>query len=135
MIVLKRLVLALLPAVLFGLYAHWPALASLGLVTLVPWIVLYTDDRHPRVSWGYYLLGAFAALVALNAEAFRFGWYAALGVDYIHSSAWSFFFRSEYVSGGYGYRTIGLEGDSLDSPLGSEIFSLTLGLSYRIPAW
>jgi len=64
-----------------------------------------------------------------------YAWYAAVGVDYIHSSAWSFFVRGDYTKGGYGYQTIGLEGDSIDPPLKGECIAVSLGLSYRIPAW
>ena len=64
-----------------------------------------------------------------------YGAYVAIGVDYIRSGAWSGFFRADYVHGGYGYRIIGMEEDSPDKPLSGNCVSMTLGLTYRVPAW
>jgi outer membrane protein W len=64
-----------------------------------------------------------------------YGAYATIGVDYIHSSAWSGFFRADYVHGGYGYRLVGTEEEPPDDPLSGNCVSMTLGISYRIPVW
>jgi len=64
-----------------------------------------------------------------------YAWYATAGLDYIHSSAWSVFVRGDYTKGGYGYVSLGFEGESLDPPRSAECVSATVGLSYRIPAW
>jgi len=76
MTVLTRLALALVPALLLGAYAAFPALAFLPWVALVPWIVLYADDRKGPVSWGYFAVGAYAAWLLQYTQAWRFGWYA-----------------------------------------------------------
>ncbi len=64
-----------------------------------------------------------------------YGAYVTIGIDYIHSSSWSGFFRADYTHGGYGHRTLGLEGEALDDPLSGNCVSMTLGIAYRIPAW
>lgn len=64
-----------------------------------------------------------------------YGAYVTIGVDYIHSSSWSGFFRADYTHGGYGHRTIGLEDETLDEPLSGNCAGLTLGIVYRVPAW
>ncbi len=72
-----RLSLALAPALMFGAYARWPAAAFLAYLVLVPWIVLYTDDRNPRVPLAYYFVGAYASWILLYPQAFRFAGSAA----------------------------------------------------------
>jgi len=72
---LYRLALALAPPVLFGIYSLHPGLVWLNLVVLVPWAILYTDDRAPRVSWAWYSLGAWASWMTLHHTALRFGWF------------------------------------------------------------
>jgi len=64
-----------------------------------------------------------------------YGGYATIGVDYIHSGAWSGFFRADYTHGGYGHRIAGLEEESLDKPLSGNCVSMTLGIAYRVPSW
>ena len=64
-----------------------------------------------------------------------YGAYVTIGVDYIHSSAWSGFFRADYTHGGYGYRIIGWKEDPPDKPLSGNCASMTLGVAYRIPSW
>jgi hypothetical protein len=64
-----------------------------------------------------------------------YAWYASIGLDYIHSSAWSFFLRGDYVKGGYGYASLGYEGESVSPPLKSECASVSIGLTYRVPMW
>jgi outer membrane protein W len=64
-----------------------------------------------------------------------YGAYVTVGIDYIHSSSWSGFFRADYTHGGYGHWTLGLDEAKLDDPLSANCVSMTLGLAYRIPAW
>ena len=61
--------------------------------------------------------------------------YVTLGVDYIHNSSWSAFFRADYTHGGYGHHTLGLEENRLDDPLSGNCASMTVGVAYRIPSW
>ena len=83
-----RLGLALLGTVLLGLYGRLPALAFLNYFALVPWIVLYTDDRDSRVGFGYYALTVYLAWLLLNAESFNFGWYAGLAMGAVWVVPW-----------------------------------------------
>jgi apolipoprotein N-acyltransferase len=69
-----RTLLAFVPAFLLGTYANIPSLVFVCHAALVPWILLYTDDRHPRVSLLYYLFSSYAAWVALYPQAFQYGW-------------------------------------------------------------
>jgi apolipoprotein N-acyltransferase len=62
-----------LPALLLGVYSQIPLLLPLCWIALVPWIVLYTDDRHPRVSLGYFVVAAIVAQPLLYPVIFRFG--------------------------------------------------------------
>jgi apolipoprotein N-acyltransferase len=71
--VLARTLVASIPALLLGVYARWPAAAFLPYVTLAPWVVLYTDDRQPRVPLPYYFAAAYAGWILLYPQAFRFG--------------------------------------------------------------
>jgi outer membrane protein W len=64
-----------------------------------------------------------------------YGAYVTIGVDYIHSSSWSGFFRADYTHGGYGHWTLGLDEAKLDDPLSGNCVSMTLGMAYRIPSW
>lgn len=75
-----RLVLALSSAVLLGIYAWWPSLAGVCYVALVPWVLLYTDDRESRVSLGYYFLAAYVTWILVHPQAFRFGWFVPFGM-------------------------------------------------------
>lgn len=84
----QRLGIALLGTCLLGLYGRYPALAFLNYFALVPWIVLYTDDRRPGVGFGYYALAAYLTWPLQNAESFNFGWYAGLGMAAVWFVAW-----------------------------------------------
>jgi hypothetical protein len=64
-----------------------------------------------------------------------YGSYVTVGVDYIHNSAWSAFFRADYTLGGYSHHTVGVEEEKLAKPLSGNCGSVTLGIAYRIPAW
>jgi len=85
---LYRLALALAPAVLFGLYSARPAMSALNLVVLVPWIVLYTDPRSPRVSWAWYSLGAWVSWMTLHHATFRFGWFVPPAMGLVLGFFW-----------------------------------------------
>ena len=78
MIFLRRLVLALLPVAMLGLYAKRPELAFLPWIALVPWVVLYTDDRQGKVSSLWYVGAALLSWVAEYAPFFDYGWYSPL---------------------------------------------------------
>jgi apolipoprotein N-acyltransferase len=69
-------VVALLPALALGLYARRPGMAWLSLFALLPWIVLYSDDRRPRVSSLYYFVGALATWILLYPGCYQYGWFA-----------------------------------------------------------
>ncbi len=73
--VLKRLALALATPALLWLYSHLPWLFPVCWFALVPWLLLYTDDRAPRVPLAYHLLGALALQPLLYTAMFRFGWH------------------------------------------------------------
>jgi hypothetical protein len=64
-----------------------------------------------------------------------YGAYVTIGIDYIHSGAWSGLFRADYVHGGYGYRITGADENSPDEPLSGNCVSMTLGITYRVPTW
>lgn len=64
-----------------------------------------------------------------------YGGYVTIGIDYIHSSAWSAFLRGDYTHGGYGHYTLGLEEEALEDPLSGNCASVSLGVAYRIPVW
>jgi apolipoprotein N-acyltransferase len=65
--------LALVPPLLLGAYSQLPLALPLLWVALVPWIVLYTDDRRPRVSYGYFVVAAALSQPLLYPVIFRFG--------------------------------------------------------------
>ena len=78
--VLYRLSLALFPLLLLNAYAGKPDNPGLEIlidsswyVVLVPWLLLYTDDRHPRVSIGYFIPTAWLTWMALYPVTHRFG--------------------------------------------------------------
>ncbi len=86
-----RLGLALLPALLFGFYARYPTLASLSYWVLVPWVLLYADDRHEKVPLGYYALGAYVAWAALYHAAAIRGWYVPFAMGVFGLPPWLLF--------------------------------------------
>lgn len=73
----RRLTLALLPALALAGYAASPALFLLPCLALVPWAILYTDRREGRVSAAWYALGAYVSWLALHPQIWKYGWYAA----------------------------------------------------------
>jgi apolipoprotein N-acyltransferase len=75
---LGRLALALVPALLMGAYARWPALLLAPYITLAPWVVLYTDDREPRASLGHFVVSTYVAGVLIYTVGFRFAWFVPL---------------------------------------------------------
>jgi apolipoprotein N-acyltransferase len=80
--------LALLPALILGIYVRYPALARLPYLALLPWVVLYTDDRRPRVSVGHYFLGALATWIALYPGCYGYGWIAPVFLGLICVVPW-----------------------------------------------
>lgn len=76
MVFLRRLVLALLPVLLFGLYANRPELAFLPWFALVPWVVLYTDDREGKVSMLWFVMATLLTWVVEHSPFFDYGWYS-----------------------------------------------------------
>jgi len=86
--VARRLGLALLTPALFGLYSHQPWTFPVCWFALVPWLLLYTDDRHPRVSFGYLLLGAIAVQPLAYTAMFRFSWHFPLAFTLTFMLPW-----------------------------------------------
>lgn len=83
-----RLLLALGSALLFGLYARFPSASLLSFSCLVPWVLLYTDDRAPRVPFGYWILGAYLTWPALHPVAARWGPGVPFGMGLFFFIAW-----------------------------------------------
>lgn len=78
MVQLKRWALALIPVAMFGGYSVYPAMAFLAFGCLVPWVILYTDDRAPKVSSFYYFVTALAVWIATYNTTIQYGWYVPL---------------------------------------------------------
>ena len=70
---MRRGLLALLTPVLLGLYAWAPALILVPYVALVPWVLLYTDDREPPASPLWFVLGAWIAWMLQYPSTANFG--------------------------------------------------------------
>lgn len=85
---LRRSILALAPAVLLGAYAWFPALAFVPYFALVPWVLLYADERSGKVSAGYYVFAAWVMWMALYPQSFRFGWYVGPVMGAVLYLAW-----------------------------------------------
>jgi apolipoprotein N-acyltransferase len=68
------------PAVLLGAYALAPALAVVAYVALLPWAILYADDRCPRTSSWWYVLGAYVAWMACYTALANYAWFAVPGM-------------------------------------------------------
>ena len=94
---------------------------------------------QPFVGTGWAKMSLERDVSATSSGSFErligYGAYATVGVDYIHSGAWSGFFRADYTHGGYGYRLIGTQEDPPDEPLSGNCVSMTLGITYRVPTW
>lgn len=84
-----RGILAAASPVLLGLYAWFPFLGFLPFIALVPWILLYTDDRPKPASAAWYVVGAWVAWMLQHPAVAHFGWFvppvmaAALFVGWI----------------------------------------------------
>ncbi len=74
----RGLALALSSAVLLGFIAFWPGLGLLAYVGLVPWTILYTDDRRPGTSLLYFVIGSMVYWMMLYHPSGRYGWYVLL---------------------------------------------------------
>lgn len=83
-----RMLLALVPALLMAAYAARPAMAFLPYFALVPWIVLYTDPRRPRVSVGYYFVAAYVGWVMLMPAFFNFGLFPPFAMGAVFFVFW-----------------------------------------------
>ena len=70
---LRRGLLALLTPVLLGLYAWVPSLLLLPYVALVPWVLLYADDREPPASPLWFVLGAWIGWMLQYPSTANFG--------------------------------------------------------------
>jgi apolipoprotein N-acyltransferase len=77
---------------MLGLQGLNPSLAWLPYFGLVPWVILYTDDRHPRVSAAYYLWGAWLYWMIFYHPGVRFGWHVQclLALLYVTFFLWAF---------------------------------------------
>jgi len=80
--------LALLAPLLFGAYSRWPALAFLGYFMLLPWTLLYTDDRAPRRSTLWFLPSAYVTWLALYPQVTRYGTAGMLALALIFMLPW-----------------------------------------------
>jgi apolipoprotein N-acyltransferase len=83
--------LALLGVALFCGYAMAPQLAFLPYVALVPWTILYTDPRRPRVSPLYFLFVGYVCWILCYKMTFRFGWFVPPAMALFFVPAWLLF--------------------------------------------
>ncbi len=86
-----RLLLALLPGLMLGAYSRYPAMAFLGYAAIVPWVLLYTDDRRRKVPLAYYFVGAYFAWLMLYPEFFKYGWLPPLAMGAVYFVPWLLF--------------------------------------------
>jgi apolipoprotein N-acyltransferase len=88
----RRAALALASALILGAYGRYPQFVLAGWIGLVPWVVLYTDPREPRVRIGWFLLSGWVYWMLAYAEAFRYGVLAGtvLGALGLAACLWCF---------------------------------------------
>ena len=70
---LRRGALALLTPILLGLYAWTPSLILLPYVALVPWVLLYADDREPPASPLWFVVAAWIGWMLQYPSTANFG--------------------------------------------------------------
>ncbi len=73
--VLVRGLLATLSPLLLGAYAWYPSLIFIPYVALVPWVLLYADDRKPQASAFWFVPSAWVAWMLQYPGAANFGWF------------------------------------------------------------
>jgi apolipoprotein N-acyltransferase len=73
--VLVRGFLAALSPLLFGLYAWFPFLIFVPYVALVPWVLLYADDREHPASLLWFVPAAWLAWMLQYPGTLNFGWF------------------------------------------------------------
>lgn len=83
-----RTALALLGALLFGIYALRPEFAVVPYFALVPWTILYTDPKRGRVSVWYMALAAFVTWILSHTVGFRWGWFAPPAMAICFGPGW-----------------------------------------------
>ena len=73
--VLVRGLLAALSPLLLGVYAWFPALIFVPYIALVPWVLLYADDRDRPASAWWYVPAAWIAWMLQYPGTLKFGWF------------------------------------------------------------
>jgi len=73
--VLVRGILAALSPLLLGVYAWFPFLIFIPYVALVPWVLLYTDDRENPASVWWFFPAAWLAWMLQYPGSLNFGWF------------------------------------------------------------
>lgn len=95
--VLVRGLLAALSPILLGVYAWFPALVFVPYVALVPWVLMYADDREPRASAAWFVPSAWVAWMLQYPGTANFGWFvpgAMAGAMFVPWLAFPFFMRT-----------------------------------------
>jgi apolipoprotein N-acyltransferase len=67
--------LAALSPLLLGVYAWFPFLIFIPYVALVPWVLLYADDREPPASFWWFVPSAWLAWMLQYPGSLNFGWF------------------------------------------------------------
>ena len=73
--VLVRGVLAALTPLLLGAYAWFPSLIFVPYVALVPWVLLYADERDNPASFWWFVPAAWLAWMLQYPGTLNFGWF------------------------------------------------------------
>ena len=75
-LILVRAALAFSTPILLGAYSLFPQLFFLPYVALVPWILLFTDDRNAPASFWWFPVAGWTGIFFQYTEIARFGWFA-----------------------------------------------------------
>lgn len=86
--ILVRCALAFGTPLLLGTYALFPGRILLPYLALVPWILLYTDDRPPAASFWWFPPAAFLTWVLQYTALSRFGWFAGPAMASVMFVTW-----------------------------------------------